>query len=356
MKLRAKGLLRLISVTIAAALLAACLPCVALASSFSAVVTADSMVVAGDPRGKTVLGALEKNTVVTVTAYKKGVAQIEYNGKTGYAKASNMKSVESVASGSKKAVTAVATRIYKKANGKGASKKLKAGTGLYVLATKNGVSMVEKDGAVGYVKRKHLILEGDTPSQSEDEGGMTREQLEKLKKMLEEQQKKAQGDKESDKMESMKDAFTSGKYSNEQLCYLFLTKVMGYNTAAAAGVLANINYESGFKTTCVGDGGTSLGICQWHAGRKTKMINYCKELGVSSDSLAGQLAYLKYDLEHNYTKVNSYLKGVSNTAQGAYDAAYYFCYNFEAPASRTSQSTKRGNSAKNTYFPRYAKA
>ena len=36
---------------------------------------------------------------------------------------------------------------------------------------------------------------------------------------------------------------------------------------------------------------------------------------------------------------------------GAYDAGYYFCFNFEAPAARTSQSTKRGNYAKDTLYP-----
>ena len=28
------------------------------------------------------------------------------------------------------------------------------------------------------------------------------------------------------------------------------------------------------------------------------------------------------------------MKSTENSAQGAYDAGYYFCYNFEAPASR----------------------
>lgn len=356
MKLRNGRLLRTLTMLMIVALLTACLPELALAEGFTAVVTSSSMTVAADAGGKLPMGSLPKNTVVTVKAHKKGVAKIEYKGKVGYAKVSDMSTLESCA---EKAVTAVATKVYKKASGKGASKKLKAGTGLYVLATKGSVSMVVKDGAVGYVKRKHLILASDEAGSSE---GMSREQLEKLKEELEAAQKKSEAQKgkeekkEESKATSLKEAFKSGKYSNEQLCYLFLTQVAGYNQAATAGILANINYESGFKTSCVGDGGTSIGICQWHASRKTRLQNYCDQHGVKSDSLAAQLMFLKYELENYYPSVHKYLKSVSNTAQGAYDAGYYFCYHFESPAAKSSQSSKRASSAKSTYYPRYAKA
>ena len=49
------------------------------------------------------------------------------------------------------------------------------------------------------------------------------------------------------------------------------------------------------------------------------------------------------------------MRGVENTAQGAYDAGYYWCYYFEVPANRSSVSVKRGNIAKDDYFPKYSK-
>ena len=49
-----------------------------------------------------------------------------------------------------------------------------------------------------------------------------------------------------------------------------------------------------------------------------------------------------------------YLQGVDNSAQGAYDAGYYFCYNFERPANRESSSVSRGELAWDTYYPKYA--
>ena len=330
MKSGNKILLRALAMWMAAMLMLTAIPCAAMAESFSAMVKSKSMVVSADAKGKSILGKLSKNTVVTVLAYSDGVAKIKYKGHTGYAKVSDMVAVESVA---EPAVAKVNTYAYKKPDAKSSKTKIKKGTVVNILATKGNVVMVEKGGAVAYMYRKHLLTERQVEAGDYGE---------------------PEDQKTSSKVPSFKDAYTSGKYSNEQLCFLFLTQVMGYNTAAAAGVLANINYESGFKTAINGDGGTSYGICQWHASRKTRLLNYCKEHDVSVDSLAAQLAYLKYELENYYPAVHHYLKSVGNTAQGAYDAGYYFCYNFEAPASRTGQSVKRANSAQNTYFGRYA--
>ena len=127
---------------------------------------------------------------------------------------------------------------------------------------------------------------------------------------------------------------------------------MKLNRAATMGVMANIYFESSYKSVIDGDGGTSYGLCQWHAGRKTRLINWCTENGLDYNSVEGQLRYLQYELPNFYPSVDSYIRQVENTAEGAYDAAYYFCFNFEAPANRTAQSTKRGNYARDTLFPK----
>ena len=130
----------------------------------------------------------------------------------------------------------------------------------------------------------------------------------------------------------------------------FLINEMKLNRAATMGVMANIYFESSYRPVIDGDGGTSFGICQWHAGRKTNLINYCNEHGLDYNTAEGQLKFLQYELTNRYTSVDKYIRQVENTADGAYDAAYYFCFNFEAPAARTSQSTKRGEYAKDTLY------
>ena len=89
-------------------------------------------------------------------------------------------------------------------------------------------------------------------------------------------------------------------------------------------------------------------------GRNTKLKKWCAENGYDHASLEGQLRFLIYELEITQTRTMTYLKGVENSAAGAYDAAYYFCYNFEIPASRAKRSVERGNIAKNTYWVKYA--
>ena len=140
---------------------------------------------------------------------------------------------------------------------------------------------------------------------------------------------------------------------NEETIYSFLKNTMKLNTAAACGVIANIYYESSFNPNSTGDYGTSYGICQWHNSRWDRLRTYCSNNGYNSTTLTGQLNYLNYELKNYYPSVYNYLTSVPNTAQGAYDAAYYWCYYFEIPASRSSVSVTRGNKARNTYWPKY---
>lgn len=141
--------------------------------------------------------------------------------------------------------------------------------------------------------------------------------------------------------------------SNEQYCYNFLTSNCGFNRAAACGVLANIKEESNFNPKASGDSSKSYGICQWNSSRKTSLIKFCQRNGLDYTSLYGQLSYLKNELVYDYPEVGKYLVNTANNSQGAYNAGYYFCYNYERPANKSSKSQARGRSAQ-TFFSKYA--
>lgn len=149
---------------------------------------------------------------------------------------------------------------------------------------------------------------------------------------------------------------SSAANSNIQRIFDFLVDEMGLSSAAACGVLANIECESDFDPNLYGDNGTSYGICQWHAERFTNLKNYCSKRGLDWKSLDGQLWFLNYELT-NFGSDTGYildkLKKVADTADGAYDAGYDWCYYFERPANRTAKAENRGNMAKNTYWPKY---
>ena len=130
----------------------------------------------------------------------------------------------------------------------------------------------------------------------------------------------------------------SERQINEIKVYNYLIGKMGLNTAAACGLMANVQEESNFNVKEKGDHNTSLGLFQWHLGRKANLIKYCEKKGYDYQSVEGQLSYLEYELKKSYKGVYNYIKSVDNTAAGAYDAGYYWCYHYEVPSNRASKS------------------
>ncbi|MBQ6373274.1 MAG: hypothetical protein IJJ45_02175 [Clostridia bacterium] len=222
--------------------------------------------------------------------------------------------------------TTAAAKIYAKPSTSSSSVTVKQGTNLVLLAVKGNCAMIEKDGKVGYIAKSLLTTDvtvsNPTPTP-----------------------KPAATPRVSDS-----DVYSG---SNEEIIFKFLTQVAGFNTAAACGIMGNIKYESGYKPTSTSAGGVSYGICQWTGARKTRLTNWCKENGYDKATLKGQLYFLQHELKRYYPAVYNRLIAVPNTDQGAYDAGYDFCYNFEAPSSRASRSVTRGNYARTTLWKRY---
>ncbi len=148
----------------------------------------------------------------------------------------------------------------------------------------------------------------------------------------------------------------SAANANANTIFEFCIKELKLNTAGACGVLANIEAESNFNPNLYGDGGYSYGICQWNTSRFTNLKNYCNKNGYDWKTLQGQLYFLKYELTNNKSDTGyilDKLKDVANTAQGAYNAGYDWCYYFERPANKAAKSESRGSKAMNTYWPAY---
>lgn len=301
-----------------------------------------------------------KGTEMNIIAVNGSVAMVEKNGNIGYTfkqylvdPAAYKEEVEKEETSSAvtglniAVVTSQNTRIYKKASTSSAYVSVPKGLEMQLTAISGDCAKVELNGVVGYAYKSHLIRKSDV-SVEENSGSIQEESANTNKK------EDTPAAKPEVPTGSSNPIFNSGK-SNEEITYLFLTKVMGYNTAAALGVMSNIKHESGYKPVSNGDSGSSYGICQWHAGRKTRLINWCNDNGYDHATLEGQLYYLKHDLTTSYTKVHKYLSTVENTAEGAYDAGYYFCYHFEGPSNKASKSIDRGEYARDTLWNRYNK-
>ena len=218
----------------------------------------------------------------------------------------------------KEAVISADTLAYKFADLTSSSAAVSKGTPVRLLAVSDGWALIENNGSYGFINADHVAVSAQptpTPAPVED------------------------------------DYFSSSSYSNEQKCYIFMTREMGLNTAAASGILANIKRESSFNPA---SGGSYYGLCQWGGGRLTNLKNYCSANGYSASSLEGQLRFMWHELKNSYPSVYQTLQTVENTSDGAYTAGYKFCYSYEAPANRVSSSESRGALARDTYFPRYS--
>lgn len=141
--------------------------------------------------------------------------------------------------------------------------------------------------------------------------------------------------------------------SVERQVYQYLTQELELNSAAACGVLANIEHESAFNLTILGDGGTSFGLCQWHNSRYNALIGFCNSQGLDYQSVEGQMRYLSYELKTGYYPVLANLRHLDNSPEGAYRAAYLWCTQFERPANVEYQASNRAATAQFKYWNRY---
>ena len=139
----------------------------------------------------------------------------------------------------------------------------------------------------------------------------------------------------------------------EREVYDYLTGELMLSSAAACGVLANIEHESSFQPTIFGDKGTSYGLCQWHNDRCTALRGYCTALGLDYRTVEGQLAYQKYELGNKYTTLLLTLQSIDDTPEGAYRAAYLWCTQFERPSNMQVKAVQRGELAQGKYWVRY---
>lgn len=147
--------------------------------------------------------------------------------------------------------------------------------------------------------------------------------------------------------------------ANEKIIYDYCTQVMGYNVAVSVAILANVERECDFDPSCWGDNGQAYGIFQWNY-RRTNLMNWCSSQGLDAADINAQLGFFRHELTGTdsyssngyYNKVHTYLKSVPNTAQGAYDAAYYFAEYYEGCIS--SDWSVRAVLARDTYWPKYS--
>ena len=145
-------------------------------------------------------------------------------------------------------------------------------------------------------------------------------------------------------------ATDGSREGNAKVVWNYL-KAKGLSDAAAAGVMGNIQAECNFRTTAVGDNGTSYGLIQWHAGRWNNLKNFCKQHGYDASSLQGQLEFLWHE---SLDPSSAYGKKLASrgfyNASSAVEAAVIFHDVVEKSASSAETvRNKRGGYASQWY-------
>ena len=127
------------------------------------------------------------------------------------------------------------------------------------------------------------------------------------------------------------DGGEKGRYVYKKL------KDMGYSDNAAAGIIGNLMQESGLNPWAIGDGGTSGGIAQWHAGRWEALKRFAEDRGEDWSDLDTQIAFLDHELRNDYSDVYHKIQN----AQNAGESALIFSKKYEIPDEEAANNQKR---------------
>lgn len=134
----------------------------------------------------------------------------------------------------------------------------------------------------------------------------------------------------------------------------------GYSKEAAAGVLGNIEAESGFNPDIVEYGsGIGFGLCQWSYGRRTQLEGYAASKGKPPGDVNTQIEFLIAEITPGggaegfavYQLMNNhgYTPSDWENAATPEEAAETFCWMFERPLSGSARMDVRKEAARRYY-------
>lgn len=145
----------------------------------------------------------------------------------------------------------------------------------------------------------------------------------------------------------------------------------GFSEVQVAGVMGNIEHESGFSPSIVErSNGVGFGLCQWSYGRRTKLESYARKMGKSPSNLDIQLQFLIGEMTKGSSKpAKGYASYSFSKSSTSYDGKSYpadafekatdietatkaFCYCWERPAAWAARISSRIKSAK-SYYKKY---
>lgn len=103
------------------------------------------------------------------------------------------------------------------------------------------------------------------------------------------------------------------KQKNEKIVWDYL-RSKGLSETATAGIMGNIDMESGFNTSSTNGSSGAFGLVQWLGGRKSNLYAFAKKQGKPATDIIVQLDFLWNELNTSEKKTLDALKGGNGTA------------------------------------------
>lgn len=109
----------------------------------------------------------------------------------------------------------------------------------------------------------------------------------------------------------------------------------GWSKEQAAGIVGNLDYESGLDhTNNKGDNGTAYGIAQWRGDRQTLFYRIFGK-PIQRSTYEEQLSFVNYELNNNEKAAGDALKKASNID----DATKTFMNSYERPSDAAKKNS-----------------
>lgn len=112
----------------------------------------------------------------------------------------------------------------------------------------------------------------------------------------------------------------------------------GWTREQAAGIVANLDQESGLDTGAIGDGGKARGVAQWHPDRQADFKAWSGK-DIRQSTLEEQLNFVNHELTQGKERsAGDKLRGSSSASEAASIVSRYY----ERPKDTEGEASRRG--------------
>ncbi|MGQ4620046.1 phage tail tip lysozyme, partial [Nocardia sp. R7R-8] len=113
------------------------------------------------------------------------------------------------------------------------------------------------------------------------------------------------------------DNIPGGSKANPADVYRYLISKYGLTSAQAAGIVGNLQVESGFNTSAYNPGEGAIGLCQWRGGRRQALERFAAAQGKPVTDWKVQIDFMMAELRSNESTAYGYLRAAQTPAYAA---------------------------------------